>query len=67
MAKETMTRIYRKIMDWGFVNYNASWQKQIMIITELTIEIYQKSVEMLLPLPRKAHYLFNVRQVSEII
>ena len=36
-------------------------------MTELTIEIYQKTVETLLPLPRKAHYIFNMRQVSEII
>ena len=36
-------------------------------MTELTIETYQKSVQVLLPLPRKAHYLFNMRQVSEII
>lgn len=36
-------------------------------MTELTIETYQKTVETLLPLPRKAHYLFNMRQVSEII
>jgi len=37
------------------------------MITELTIETYQKAVQTLLPLPRKAHYLFNMRQVSEII
>ena len=36
-------------------------------MTELTVETYQKTVETLLPLPRKAHYLFNMRQVSEII
>ena len=30
-------------------------------MTELTIETYQRAVEVLLPLPRKAHYLFNMR------
>ena len=67
MSKETMTRIFRRILDWGFANYNSTWQKQIIIITELTISTFQKAVEVLLPLPRKAHYLFNVRQISEII
>ena len=67
MSKETMTRIYSSILDWGFVSYNSLWQKQIKIITELTIKTYLKAVETLLPLPRKAHYLFNMRQVSEII
>ena len=27
MSKETMTRIFRSILDWGFVNYNSTWQK----------------------------------------
>ena len=36
-------------------------------MTEMTIETYQHAVKVLLPLPRKAHYLFNMRQVSEII
>ena len=67
MSKETMTRIFKKILEWGFTDYHSSWQKQIITMTELTIEIYQKTVETLLPLPRKAHYIFNMRQVSEII
>ena len=25
MSKETMTRIFRRILDWGFVSYNAAW------------------------------------------
>ena len=67
MSKQTMTRIFQKILEWGFANYNSSWQKQIITMTELTIETYQRAVEVLLPLPRKAHYLFNMRQVSEVI
>ena len=67
MSKETMTRIFKKILEWGFTGFSASWQKQIITMTELTIETYRKTVEVLLPLPRKAHYLFNMRQVSEII
>ena len=30
-------------------------------MTEVTIETYMKVTEVLLPLPRKAHYLFNMR------
>jgi len=40
MSKETMTRIFKKILEWGFTGYNASWQKQIITMTELTIETY---------------------------
>lgn len=67
MSKETMTRIFKTILEWGLDGYTASWKKQIGTMTELTIETYQKCVQVLLPLPRKAHYLFNMRQVSEII
>ena len=37
------------------------------MITKLTIAIYEKALQTLLPLPSKSHYLFNLRQVSEII
>lgn len=38
-----------------------------MPITQLTIATYDQAVKNLLPLPRKSHYLFNLRQVAEII
>lgn len=44
MSKETMTRIFKKILDWGFAGYNPMWQKQIVTMAELTIETYQKAV-----------------------
>lgn len=27
MSKETMTRIFRSILDWGFASYSSTWQK----------------------------------------
>ena len=27
MSKETMTRIFKKILEWGFTDYHSSWQK----------------------------------------
>ena len=40
MSKETMTRIFRRILEWGFTGYSAPWLKQIIMMTELTIETY---------------------------
>ena len=40
MSKETMTRIFRRILEWGLTGYSAPWLKQIIMMTELTIETY---------------------------
>lgn len=38
-----------------------------MLIVIETIELYQRCVNILLPLPSKSHYKFNLRQASEMI
>ena len=36
-------------------------------MTKLTIDTFQNAVDVLLPLPKKSHYLFNLRQVAEVV
>jgi dynein heavy chain len=36
-------------------------------VTRLSIALYEKAVQVLLPLPAKSHYSFNLRQVSELV
>ena len=60
-SSETMFRIFSKILDWGYSSYSDTWQKQVKTITKLTIALYEKAVQTLLPLPSKSHYLFNLR------
>lgn len=67
LSRPTMKRIFTKILEWGLERHNATWKKQISTITDLTIECYQRAVKSLLPTPAKSHYVFNLRQVSEII
>lgn len=67
LSRPTMKRIFTKILDWGLERHHASWKKQITTITDLTIECYQRAVKSLLPTPAKSHYVFNMRQVSEVI
>ncbi len=64
---ENLFRIFSKILDWSFKNHPVSWQSNIAGITALTISLYEKTKATLLPLPSKSHYLFNLRQVSELI
>ena len=66
-SKENLARIFTKILDWGFAEHSQTWQKQGITITQITIETYIKATQTLLPLPRRSHYLFNLRQVSEVI
>ena len=66
-SKENLARIFTKILDWGFSEHTSTWQKQGITITQITIETYLKATQTLLPLPRRSHYLFNLRQVSEVI
>ncbi len=66
-SSDNLSRIFSKILEWGYAEHPDQWKKQISVITKLTIAIYEKSLQTLLPLPSKSHYLFNLRQVSEII
>ena len=67
LSRPTMKRIFTKILEWGMTKHHASWKTQIITITDLTIECYQQAVQTLLPTPAKSHYVFNLRQVSEVI
>lgn len=66
-SNENLFRIFSKILEYAFSNHSQVWQKQIDTITRLTISLYEKAVYVLLPLPSKSHYSFNLRQVSELI
>ena len=66
-SSENLFRIFSRILEWGYGKYPHTWQAQIKTITRLTIALYEKAVQVLLPLPSKSHYLFNLRQVSEIV
>ena len=66
-SKENLTRIFTKILEWGFADHSPAWAKQGSTMAQLTIDTYQKASQALLPLPRRSHYLFNLRQVSEVV
>lgn len=60
-SKDNLFRIFSKILEWGYSSYPSSWQKQVTTLVNLSITLYEKAVTVLLPLPTKSHYLFNLR------
>ena len=66
-SQDNLKRIFSTILNWGFQEHDQSWRGAINNLVELTIDVYERAVKNLLPLPMKSHYLFNLRQVSEVI
>ncbi len=66
-SSKNLFRIFSTILELALINHPETWKTQINNLTQLTIQLYQKAVQVLLPLPSKNHYSFNLRQVSELI
>jgi dynein heavy chain, axonemal len=67
LSRPTMKRIFSTILEWGMEKHAPNWRNQIKTLTEVTIDVYLKAARTLLPTPAKSHYVFNLRQISEII
>ena len=66
-SSENLFRIFSKILESAFTAYPESWKSAINSVTRLSIALYERAVQVLLPLPSKSHYSFNLRQVSELV
>jgi len=63
---ENLEKIFCSILEWGFASHPPDILKSSKKITKITISLYNRVIEELLPLPSKPHYTFNLRQVAEI-
>jgi dynein heavy chain len=65
----TLCRIFDTILDWHLQSQNFAQEIQNMSksLVVATRELYRKSMENLLPTPRKSHYTFNLRDFSRVI
>ena len=66
-SRENLIRIFSKILESAFTAYPESWKTAISSVTRLSIALNERAVQVLLPLPAKSHYSFNLRQVSELV
>jgi len=64
---KVLTKIFESIMT-GFLNagFSDTIKRYASVVTESTIEIYQRILKELLPIPSKFHYSFNLRDVSKV-
>ena len=65
-SSENLEKIFSSILDWGLANCPQDVLKSSKKLTKISINLYNKVIENLLPLPSKPHYTFNLRSVAEI-
>lgn len=65
----TMEQIFGNILEWHLVSNN--FQQSVIGIKNqcirATLEIYNASIDNLLPTPTKSHYVFNLRDFARVI
>ena len=67
-AKETMQRIFGLILNGHMLH--GGFKNEIHVLTDsvvtASIDIYNEICEAMRPTPTRAHYLFNLRDVSKV-
>jgi dynein heavy chain len=67
-SSDAMKRIFSKIVEGALaINGNADIMALAKPIVESSVEIYFSVLNELKPIPAKAHYTFNLRDVSKIV
>lgn len=63
----TLYSIVNRVLDWGFHSYIDSVKLQVSSFSRLIVDTFIEVQSTFLPLPRKTHYLFNLRDVLKIL
>jgi dynein heavy chain len=62
-----MHHVFSKILDRGMLGHDEVWRSKTGIVAEISVALYQRVSSVLRPTPAKSHYLFNVRQLTELM
>jgi len=62
-----LTQIVTKILSWGFEEYVDKVKFQIQCLSLLIIHLHDAVSNQFLPLPKKSHYLFNLRDLMKVV
>jgi dynein axonemal heavy chain len=65
-SDRTMAKIFGSILDGFLVDFPSEMQKMSRSIVKSTVSLYDSISSELLPTPAKAHYTFNLRDVSKV-
>ena len=63
----TLFTIVKKVLEWGLETYVDKIKFLIKSLTNINISIFKSISKEFLPLPRKSHYLFNLRDLFKVI
>ncbi|XP_076299453.1 dynein axonemal heavy chain 10-like [Lasioglossum baleicum] len=66
-SDETLSYIYKSILDGHLQIFEADVQAISGTLVEATLELYEVVTTELLPTPSKFHYIFNMRDLSRIV
>ena len=66
--EKTMVRIFTNIMQWYVTKKGISGEpgRQLIFSVEASVDLYNAILDQLKPIPKKCHYLFNLRDLSKI-
>jgi dynein heavy chain len=67
MEEESLKSIIRRICEWGFNDYVDKVKFATKNIDNISLIIYKKITKQFLPLPKKSHYLFNLRDIMKVV
>ena len=62
LSSEMMLHVFSKVLQDGISGYEPVWTEVGPTLIQLSVSLYQRVRETLLPTPSKSHYQFNVRQ-----
>ncbi|KAI8622787.1 dynein heavy chain and region D6 of dynein motor-domain-containing protein [Chytriomyces sp. MP71] len=65
----TLKGIFNTIVEWHLTsnNFAGTVVSLTKSLVNATLEVYNSSIENLLPTPRKSHYLFNLRDFARVV
>lgn len=66
MEDSSILAIFKNIVQGFYQNHEAEVTGKIDQVVETTLHCYNEAVKFLLPIPKKSHYLFNLRDISKV-
>lgn len=68
ISDESIRQIFSKITDGFFENnlVKAEFREKLPALINCTVATYNQIVSNFLPIPKKSHYLFNLRDLSKV-